>query len=150
MTENIRINPPDLVSLRRILADCDDFVVTAHNSPDGDALGSCTALCHYLAARGKRATLLLPDPVPAPLSFVFKPAPPFPVYNLTEHPDRIAETFARAGAIMCLDFNHFGRTKLGDTIQACSVPKVLVDHHLNPDRASFDVCISETEVSSAC
>ena len=28
--------------------------------------------------------------------------------------------------------------------------KVLIDHHLNPDAASFDLVFSETEVSSAC
>ena len=150
MTEKVTINPPDLASLQRILAECDDFVVTAHNSPDGDALGSCSAMCHYLASLGKRTTLLLPDPAPAPLSFVFKPAPPFPVYNQTEHPDQVAAAFAKAGAVICLDFNHFGRTKLGEAVRACSVPKVLIDHHLNPDRASFEVCISEIHVSSAC
>lgn len=150
MTEKVDIRPEDQEAVRRILSRCDDFVVTCHNSPDGDALGSTAAMCHFLTSRGKRCALLLPDPVPAPLSFVFLPAPSFPVYNREDHPQQVAALLAGAGAIVCLDFNHPDRTKLGDAIRACSVPKILIDHHLNPDRASFDVCISETRVSSAC
>lgn len=148
--KKVDIKPEEGLALQRILADCDDFVVTSHNSPDGDALGSTAALCHYLVSKGKRCVLVLPDPVPAPLSFVFQPAPSFPVYNREDHPKQVDEALAGAGAIVCLDFNHFGRTKLGDALRACSVPKVLIDHHLNPDRASFTVCVSEVEVSSVC
>lgn len=150
MSEKKGINPRDRAQFHRILDECDDFVVTAHNSPDGDALGSCSALCHYLAAKGKRAVLALPDPVPDTLSFLFEPQPPFPVYNLEDHPEQTAAAFEKAGAIVCLDFNHLGRTKLGRRIQDARIPKVLVDHHLNPNRGAFDVCVSDVNVSSAC
>ncbi len=150
MTEKKDINPRERMQFHHILDECDDFVVTSHNSPDGDALGSCAALCHYLAAKGKRAVLALPDPVPATLSFVFEPQPPFPVCNLEDHPAQTVSALQKAGAIICLDFNHFRRTKLGARIQAARCPKVLVDHHIDPDRTAFDVCISDIHVSSTC
>ena len=150
MTGKVVIMPEDRLAVQRILKDCDNFVVTCHNSPDGDALGSCAAMCHFLTSGGKRCVLVLPDPAPAPLSFVFEPAPSFPVYNREDHPQQVAAALAGAGAIVCLDFNHLGRTKLGDAIRACPVPRILIDHHLNPDRGTFDACISDVNVSSAC
>ena len=150
MSEKIDICTEERDAVWRILSGCDDFVVTCHNSPDGDALGSTSAICYFLTSLGKRCVLVLPDPVPAPLSFIFRPEPSFSVYNREDHPEQTAAALSRAGAIVCLDFNHLGRTKLGDAIRACTVPKVLIDHHLNPDRADFDVCVSEVNVSSAC
>ena len=52
--------------------------------------------------------------------------------------------------IICLDFNAFHRTDiLQDALTSSSAPKVLIDHHLNPDRDAFTLVISETQVSSA-
>lgn len=150
MMEKVDIRAEDKDAVQRILSQCDNFVVTCHNSPDGDALGSTSAICHFLKSRGKRCVLVLPDPVPAPLSFIFQPVPSFPVYNREDHPEQVVEALAGAEAIVCLDFNHLGRTKLGDAIRACTVPKILIDHHLNPDRTVFNVCVSDVNVSSAC
>ena len=46
------------------------FVVVAHQSPDGDALGSTLALCHVLWALGKEAIPFNVDPVPFNLEFL--------------------------------------------------------------------------------
>lgn len=40
------------------------FLITAHESPDGDAIGSCLALASYLYEIGKDVTVHLKDPVP--------------------------------------------------------------------------------------
>lgn len=46
------------------------FVLAAHQSPDGDTLGSCLALRAALLAMGKTATVVCPDRVPASLGFL--------------------------------------------------------------------------------
>ena len=52
--------------------------------------------------------------------------------------------------IICLDFNAFHRTdELEKALSSSSATKVLIDHHLNPDREKFDICFSETAISSA-
>lgn len=43
----------------------DAFVVTSHVRPDGDAIGCSVALALALRAAGKRATVILNDPLPA-------------------------------------------------------------------------------------
>jgi phosphoesterase RecJ-like protein len=42
------------------------FILTSHARPDGDAIGSSVALALALEALGKRATVVLRDPVPGP------------------------------------------------------------------------------------
>ena len=42
----------------------DDYVLIGHVNPDGDSIGSTIAVCRALRALGKRAFVLLPNPVP--------------------------------------------------------------------------------------
>ena len=46
------------------------FYLAAHQSPDGDTMGSCLALRAALLAMGKEATVVCPDPAPKNLSFL--------------------------------------------------------------------------------
>ena len=44
----------------------DTFILTSHARPDGDAIGSSLALALALDRLGKRARVVLRDPVPGP------------------------------------------------------------------------------------
>lgn len=46
------------------------FLVTTHEGPDGDAVGSTMALASYLRARGKDVTLYYCDPIPDTYNFL--------------------------------------------------------------------------------
>jgi phosphoesterase RecJ-like protein len=46
------------------------FLLAAHISPDGDALGSCIALCTALESLGKKALVYSRDPVPRQYRFL--------------------------------------------------------------------------------
>ena len=46
------------------------FYLAAHQSPDGDTMGSCLALWAALLEMGKEATVVCPDPAPKNLSFL--------------------------------------------------------------------------------
>ena len=51
---------------------------------------------------------------------------------------------------ICLDFNAYHRTdNLEKALERSEAAKILIDHHLNPDRDCFDIVFSETEISSA-
>ena len=43
----------------RIL-DAENVVITTHVSPDGDAIGSSLAICHFLRQLGKGAVVIVP------------------------------------------------------------------------------------------
>lgn len=48
-----------------------DFVILSHHLPDGDAVGSALALLHLLRDNGKKATVLMPDGIPAKYKVFF-------------------------------------------------------------------------------
>ena len=125
------------------------ITVVSHARPDGDAAGSCAAVSSYLReCRGKDVEILLPDPVPASLSFVLEGA------RLASASDSFSAAAARLAStdlLICLDFNTLARAEgLEDQLRSCQVRKVLVDHHEAPVLEEFDLCFSSTSVSSAC
>jgi phosphoesterase RecJ-like protein len=61
--------------IREIILAQDEFLVTSHYSPDGDAIGSICALGHVLKALGKRITLYNPSGLPSRYAFVDEPSP---------------------------------------------------------------------------
>lgn len=46
------------------------FLITTHEGPDGDAVGSSLALANYLTSAGKRVTVYMADPVPDLYTFL--------------------------------------------------------------------------------
>jgi len=105
-----------------ILAEIDNnasFLITSHESPDPDAIGSSLALANYLSARGKDVTVYLCDPVPENCKFL-----PMADQVLNELPDR------DFGVCFVLDVGEFRRA--GKAITSCRRIGcfVNVDHHL--------------------
>jgi len=66
-------NPAQRIS--EILKDQNDFLVTSHYNPDGDAIGSTCAVGHILAQLGKRFTLHNPSGLPTRYDHVNLPCP---------------------------------------------------------------------------
>ena len=60
----------DLSAICRVLREKDRFLVSCHENPEGDAIGSELALALALRKMGKTATVLNADPVPANLLFL--------------------------------------------------------------------------------
>lgn len=56
----------------RIAAPASRVNILVHARPDGDALGSATALSLYLSAMGRQVSILCADPFPKRLSFLFE------------------------------------------------------------------------------
>lgn len=49
----------------------DNFIIIGHKNPDGDCVGSCSALCLALRSCGKNAAVVYPSPVPKRLEFIW-------------------------------------------------------------------------------
>jgi len=139
--------PADIQRLEAFLATARRICIVVHTHPDGDALGSGTALTAYLRrCRGVEARLLLPDHAPASLDFLVATDDTL----VATDPQPALDWIASSDLLVCLDMNAFSRAEtLSAPLQASAARKVLIDHHLNPDRASFDLVFSETEISSA-
>ena len=128
------------------IRESEDIVIVAHLHPDGDAVGSATAMCSFLReCRGRNASIILPDCVPASLSFICDG------FNILNGTDRLSGTLiAGADLIIALDFNSFKRADiLENALRSAECRKVLIDHHPEPGTEEFDLIFSRTDVSSA-
>lgn len=133
--------------LAQMLRGVKNVVVTCHLSPDGDAMGSSMGLCRLLRNMGKNATVVTPDQYPRSLQFM-EGTRDVVVYSRSMAHARLL--LSRAELVFCLDFNVLHRIdQLGRELGRVRVPKVLIDHHLDPD-SMFDLRISFPEASSTC
>ena len=124
----------------KLLGNARKVALAGHQHPDGDALGCVTALALYLQRElGKEVVCMFPDALPQSLEFAMNPALRY-LWGSVEDSD----------LIILADCNAFSRTgALGDALASSPVPKVLIDHHLNPDADSFNLVFSTPEISSA-
>lgn len=133
--------------LQRLINGVKNIVITCHLSPDGDAIGSSLALCHVLRRLGKDAIVVTPDMIPRSLLFLPDVKA---IVTYTQNESRARKVIETAQLIFCLDFNALHRIdKLSPLVMGNSCPKVLIDHHTEPENV-FDVMISFPEASSTC
>lgn len=145
------INSRSIENLERLISDSGRICIVTHMKPDGDAVGSCVALYHYLKMCGKHSVkIILNDRHPAYLSFLTDDMPREDLIVHAELPAEACTCISDCDLLFCLDFNAFHRTdKLETALKASKADKVLIDHHLNPDSEAFDLIFSETDISSA-
>jgi bifunctional oligoribonuclease and PAP phosphatase NrnA len=122
------------------------IVILTHTNPDGDALGSVTAMSSYLKFRGKACRVVVPNPFPKNLAFMDKDRK---ILINNRHTDAVKDVFSRADLLIALDFNQLKRVDdVEPLIRNSNASKVLIDHHPDPENSAFDLVISNTEVSS--
>jgi bifunctional oligoribonuclease and PAP phosphatase NrnA len=51
----------DYTQIKSTLLAANNIVITSHQSPDGDAVGSSLAMYNFLKAIGKQSVVILPD-----------------------------------------------------------------------------------------
>ena len=142
------IDDETLDRVHELVSDVQNIVITCHKSPDGDAIGASLSLCRVLRGMGKRADVVVPDMVPRTLHFL-PMMRDVTVYSKSEL--RAKHLVEHAELIFCLDFNSMSRIdRLGALITESRAPRVLIDHHLNPDQSAYAVMISHPEASSTC
>mgnify|MGYP006314069465 FL=1 len=123
-------------------------VITTHQKPDADAMGSSLALSHFLTIFGHTVTVISPtnwagwvDWMPGARQ----------VLDYEKNRAKADAIMDEADWLFCLDFNIFHRTKsMTEKLKALTCTKILIDHHQAPDAASFTFGISDTSKSSTC
>lgn len=131
---------------RTLLEGLKRFVIVSHVNPDGDAIGSSLGLYHFLKKYGHDVTAMVPNDYPSYLSWV-------PGINdliiFDKSPEHGAFLLEQADYILCLDFNSFSRCGLiHNDLRKSKAKKILIDHHTETDYSLFDMCLSDTNVSS--
>lgn len=123
------------------------IVITAHRSPDGDAVGSALGLHHHLKSQGIESTVVLPDRFPGFLDWM-PGAEAVVIYE--EETEQASQKLNEAEVIWCLDFNGLDRVgKMEGTLRMASGKKWVVDHHQHPDDFA-DRLFSDPSCGSTC
>lgn len=141
------LNDSDVKAFGDLLAGASDIVLTCHVRPDGDAIGSTLGLCHLLRSLGKQAHVVIPDQAPRSLAFL----PGFgDMVAYSKYPDYAERLLSETELLICCDFNKPSRQDgLCGPVQAAGCPKVLIDHHQQPDDFA-QVMFSYPDMSSTC
>ena len=127
------------------------IAVVTHTRPDGDAVGSASAIVCLLRGRGKDAALLLPDGYPDNLAFVIGETCEGHVMLCDRDSESVRAWITGSDLVIGLDFSTFGRAEgMQETLRTSRAAKILIDHHISPEEEDFDLVFSETEISSTC
>ena len=134
--------------LRTLISDAETIVLTCHQNPDGDALGSCLAWAEVLrSVFGKQPQIFVPDQYPDYLQWLPNSEK---IIRYDKHREGCDFELAHAHLVFCMDFNTVGRTAdMAHALEASPAKKVLIDHHLNPD-VPTELSISHPEACSTC
>jgi phosphoesterase RecJ-like protein len=120
-------------------------VITMHQKPDADAMGSSLALFHYLKQKGHDVTVISPTNFPEFLEWMPGAKE---VLDFESAQDKALKALEGIELLFCLDFNALYRTKgMEPYLAALSCIKILIDHHLEP-QPDFDYGVSDTTASS--
>ena len=141
-----KINSQEAAAIKKIFGGCRNVVIVCHTSPDGDAIGSSLGLYEYLKRKGKNVTVIVPNYFPDFLHWM-KDADKIIMFERNK--SLSYSIIGMADLICCLDFNDMRRIdELGVPVGRAKCKKILIDHHLNPDKSKFDFIISRPELSS--
>jgi len=123
-------------------------VITMHQKPDADAMGSSLGLYHFLKQFGHRVSIISPTNWADWLSWM-KDCDRVMDYELNAA--KADQVLDDAEWIFCMDFNDLVRTKkMASKLASLSCTKILIDHHQQPATESFSYGISDTSKSSTC
>jgi len=131
-----------------LLATPKNIIITCHQKPDGDAMGSSLGLYHFLQQMNHHVTVISPTNWADFLNWM-----PGVDAVLDYEADRkkAQQIIDAADILFCLDFNILHRTKnLEQPLAKASCIKVLIDHHQEPQTQAFDYGVSDTSKSSTC
>jgi phosphoesterase RecJ-like protein len=120
-------------------------VITMHQKPDADAMGSSLAMYHYLRQKGHEVTVISPTNFPDFLKWM--PGAD-QVLDFESMQDKALPALEGIDLLFCLDFNALYRTKaMAPYLEQLKCIKILIDHHLEPQPA-FEYGVSDTGASS--
>lgn len=132
----------DYTAFLPAVSGCHQVAVISHIKPDGDCIGSQTALCRWLAARGVECVAFNEDPVPVNLQWMAKDVG---IHLLGQ------ESLAGFDAAIFCDGNSLARFSRDERMVfgPYDLLSVMIDHHPDPTN-EFSLVYSDVTASSTC
>lgn len=134
------MNSTTVARIRAEIEKTKRILLTTHQNPDGDGLGSEIALSRYLLSRGKQPQILNPDPVPERYRFL---DPRGVIRSFDESVD--SDAVREAEVIFVLDNSSLTRLgRMEAPVRSSSGVRICIDHHSTTDRFWTINMIDET------
>ena len=135
------ISDQELMALMRLIQQSRHIVICAHRGPDGDAVGSSLGWAEYLTELGKEVNIVMPTPFPDFLRWLPNS---HSIQFYARHERAASKVINEADLIFCLDFNGLSRLQeMQGVVARSKADKVIIDHHLDPDREMAKLVISQ-------
>ena len=135
-----------LENIYPLLKQSRNVVITTHQKPDADALGSSLALYHFLQQFGHHITVISPTNWPDFLNWL---PDCNKIIDFEANTPAAIKAIDMAEWIFCLDFNVLVRTKkMESKLLESKGLKILIDHHREPQEGIFQYGKSDSAKSS--
>lgn len=122
----------DIEAIGDLLRHPHRILITTHQNPDADAMGSSLGLAGYLRQKGHSVTVVTPTEYPQNLAWM--PGNDDVLAFDEKHRTQAVALMAEAETIFCLDFSALDRIKeLAPMVRQSRAKKVMIDHHLEPE-----------------
>ncbi|MBI3502791.1 MAG: bifunctional oligoribonuclease/PAP phosphatase NrnA [Bacteroidetes bacterium] len=133
--------------IKELLSSKKSIVIVTHKNPDGDAMGSSLGLYNFLLRKNHRVSVITPNGYPEFLKWL--PGDD-KVLEFSENPDKAEALVKKAAVIFCLDFNALRRIEtLGTLVKKSKAIKILIDHHLLPEKFAHYMLCDKKSCSTA-
>ncbi len=147
ISQKIIFDPIEVEKVKALISQSKEIVITTHYRPDGDAMGSSLGLYNYLIKKGCNVNVITPSDYP---DFLYWLPSNRQVINFESAHKTAEGLLEKADLIFCLDFNWLSRVeKMEPLLRSSSAKKVLIDHHLEPEKV-YDCSFSFTQACSTC
>ncbi len=130
----------DLKAVAQGIRDHDDFVISTHENPDGDALGSMLAMKLALDQIGKRSTMFLYGTAAVPFEYRFMPLDDL----VRGEPDKLL-----GRPLLALDAANENRMGSDQRLRTKAPFVVVIDHHHDNSRyGTVNLVVAEASSTS--
>ncbi|MFD0861331.1 bifunctional oligoribonuclease/PAP phosphatase NrnA [Sungkyunkwania multivorans] len=141
------MNAKDIAQIKALLSTPKHIVIIPHKNPDGDAIGSTSALFLFLKKKGHLPVVIAPNDYPHFLKWM---AAEEAILKYDQHKDIADQKVKEASIIFTLDFNDLGRIgELQAVVQDSEATFIMIDHHQQPEDYA-DYMYSDTSIGSTC
>jgi len=140
------MNGSEIDKIKRLLSDKRKIVIIPHKNPDGDAIGSSTALKYYLDNFNHNVDIISPNKFPEFLKWM----DPNNIIKIFDEDEKYSQKIIDAELIFTLDFNNLVRISvMKEYVEKSNAKIIMIDHHEEPSNYA-DFMYSEPKMSSTC
>ncbi len=134
----------DWEKINQEIENADSIMLTTHENPDGDGIGSIMALASHLKTRGRKYRILLPSKLPDEFEFI-DPDNKIEIFDLEKHSDWISQI----NLAILLDIGNYTRTgQIWGLINQNDTKIVNIDHHPYTNGHPFTLNVFDVKASA--